>query len=73
MKYFQLFGLIACAVIFVSCETTQTAGQGNQEQKRAAVLQQQEQEAAQMDPADRNLWDVQSDRMNRDTNPAIRY
>jgi hypothetical protein len=73
MKYFQLFGLIACAVIFVSCETTQTAGQGNQEQKRAAALQQQEQEAAQMDPADRNLWDVQSDRMNRDTNPAIRY
>jgi hypothetical protein len=73
MKYFQLFGLIACAVIFVNCETTQTAGQGNQEQKRAAALQQQEQEAAQMDPADRNLWDVQSDRMNRDTNPAIRY
>jgi hypothetical protein len=73
MKYFQLFGLIACAVIFVSCETSQTAGQGTQEQKRAAALQQQEQEAAQMDPADRNLWDVQSDRMNRDTNPAIRY
>jgi hypothetical protein len=73
MKYFQLFGLIACVGLFVGCETTQTAGQGNQEQKRAAALQQQEQEAAQMDPADRNLWDVQSDRMNRDTNPAIRY
>jgi hypothetical protein len=73
MKQLQLIGLIACAGFFVSCETTQTAGQGNQEQKRAAALQQQHQEAAQLDEGDQNLWNAQADRMNRDTNPAIRY
>lgn len=72
MKHLQLIALVTCAAFLVGCETTQTAGQGNQEQKRMAALQQQEQEAAQMDEADRNLWNAQNDRMNRDSNPAIR-
>jgi len=74
MKHLQLVSLIACAAIFVSCETTQeeTAGQGNQEKKRLAALQQQ---AAQPQPdeSDRNLWNAQVDNLNRGTNPAIRY
>jgi hypothetical protein len=36
MKHIQSIGLIACAAFFVSCESTQTAGQGNQERKHLA-------------------------------------
>ena len=73
MKPLQLVSLFAAVAILVSCETTQTTGMGNQEQKRLAAIQQQEQESAQMDEGDRNLWNAQVDRMNRDSNPAIRY
>src|ERR1700676_4655931 len=73
MKTLQLIGLIACAVCFASCETTQTAGMGNQEQKRLAAIQQQQQEAAQMDEADRNLWNAHQDQLNTGTNPALPY
>ncbi len=75
MKHLQFIGLILCAAFLTSCESTQTAGpgQGNQEQKRLAALQQQEQEAAQMDEADQNLWAAQQARLNRDSNPSIRY
>ena len=61
---------MVCAAFFVSCESTQTAGQGNQEQKRLAALQQQEQESAQMDEGDQNLWAAQQNRLNRDYNPT---
>src|SRR5437879_5054200 len=74
MKHLQLIGLIACAAFFVSCESTEMAGpgQGNQETKRLAALQQEKQESAQMDEADQNLWAAQQARLNRDSNPAIR-
>ena len=73
MKHLQFIGLIVCAALLISCESTQTAGQGNQEAKRLAALQQQEQESAQMDEADQNLSNAQKDRLNRDSNPAVRY
>ena len=70
MKLFQLVGLIVCAAFFVSCESTQTAGQGNQERKRLAALQQQQ---PQLDESDLNLWNAQHDRLVTGTNPALRY
>ena len=73
MKKLQLVSLIAGAAILVSCETTQTAGMGNQEQKRLAAIQQEQQEAAQMDESDRNLWNAEQDRLNTGTNPAVPY
>ena len=72
MKQLQLIGLLASAALFVSCETTQTTGMGNQEQKRLAAIRQQ-QEDAQMDEADRNLWNAHQDLLNTGTNPAIPY
>ena len=73
MKPLQLIGLIASAALFVSCETTQPTGMGNQEQKRLAAIQQQQQEDAQIDEADRNLWNAHQDLLNTGTNPAIPY
>jgi hypothetical protein len=72
MKLLQLVGLIAGAAIFVSCESTKTGGMGNQERKRLAALQ-EAQSQPQPDESDRNLWNAQVDRLNRGTNPAIRY
>jgi hypothetical protein len=72
MKQLQLIGLLASVALFVSCETTQTTGMGNQEQKRLATIRQQ-QEDAQMDEADRNLWNAHQDLLNTGTNPAIPY
>lgn len=46
---------------------------GNQEQKRLAAIQQQQQEGAEMDQADRNLWNAQQDQLNKGTNPALPY
>ena len=68
MKHVQLIGLIACAMLFVSCETTDTAGRGSLESKRLAALQQQRQQE-QMDEAQQNLWAAQEGFMNRDGNP----
>ena len=73
MKQRQLVSLIAGAAILVSCETTQTAGMGNQEQKRLAAIQQQQQEDAQMDESDRNLWNAHQDLLYTGTNPAVPY
>jgi hypothetical protein len=73
MKPLQFVGLIASVALFVSCETTQTTGMGNQEQKRLAAIQKEQQEAAQMDEADRNLWNAHQDQLNTGTNPAIPY
>ena len=70
MKLLQLMGLLASAALFVSCETTQPTGMGNQEQKRLAAIQQQQQEAAQMDEGDRNLWNAHQDLLYTGTNPA---
>jgi hypothetical protein len=73
MKHFQLVALLGWTAFLISCETTQTTGMGNQEQKRLAAIQQQQQEAAQMDEADRNLWNAHQDQLNTGTNPAIPY
>jgi len=72
LKQLQLIGLLASVVLFVSYETPQTTGMGNQEQKRLAAIRQQ-QEDAQMDEADRNLWNAHQDLLNTGTNPAIPY
>ncbi len=73
MKHFQLVALLGWTAFLVSCETTETTGMGNQEQKRLAAIQQEEQENAQMDEADRNLWNAHQDQLNTGTNPAIPY
>jgi hypothetical protein len=74
MKQLQLVALIVAMAVGVGCETTnQTAGTGNQEQKRLAQLQRQQQDLAQYDESDQNLWNAQVDLLNRGTNPAIKY
>jgi hypothetical protein len=73
MNQLQLVSLIAGAAILVSCETIQTAGMGNQEQKRLAAIQQQQQEDAQMDESGRNLWNAHQDLLYTGTNPAVPY
>jgi len=73
MKHLQLIGLIVCGAILIGCETTQTTGMGNQEQKRLAAIQQQQQEDAQMDESDRNLWNAHQDLLYTGTNPAVPY
>ncbi len=72
LKQLQLIGLLASVALFVSCETPQATGMGNQEQKRLAAIRQQ-QEDAQMDEADRNLWNAHQDLLNTGINPAIPY
>ena len=72
MKQLQVIGLLASVALFISCETPQTTGMGNQEQKRLVAIRQQ-QEDAQMDEADRNLWNAHQDLLNTGTNPAIPY
>ena len=73
MKPLQLVGLLASAALFVSCETTQTTGMGNQERKRLTAIQQQQQEDAQIDESDRNLWNAHQDLLYTGTNPAVPY
>ena len=72
MKHLHLIGLIACAAVFVGCESTQTASRGNQESKRLAAVQEQGQEE-QTDEAQRNLWNSQHDILTRDGNAASHY
>jgi hypothetical protein len=72
MKHLQLIGLIACAIFFASCETTNTADRGNQEAKRLAALHQRSEQSP-PDEAQQNLWNAQENIMNRDGNPARRY
>jgi hypothetical protein len=74
MKYLQLVALVATGALLVGCETTNQAnGMGNQEQKRLAQIQRQQEESAQYTESDINLWNSQVGVLNRDTNPAIRY
>lgn len=76
MKLFPFIGLIACAALFASCESTETAGTassgGRQEAKRLAALQQQQQQPPQ-DEAQQNLENAQQDNMNRDRSAFARY
>lgn len=74
MKHLQLVALALAGGLLIGCETTdQATGMGNQEQKRLAQIQRQQQEGAQYDESERNLWNAQVDVLNRGTNPAIRY
>jgi len=74
MKQLQLVALIAAMAVCLGCETTnQTAGMGNQEQKRLAQIQQQQQNLAQYDESEQNLWNAQVDVLNSGTNPAVKY
>lgn len=65
MKLLQYISLIACVAFLASCESTETANGGNQEAKRRAAIQQAEQNDR-TDEAQRNLWNAQQDRLNRD-------
>ena len=73
MKHFQLVASLGWTAFLISCETIQTTGMGNQEQKRLAAIQQQQQEDAQMDESDRNLWNAHQDLLYTGTNPAVPY
>jgi hypothetical protein len=73
MKLLQFVGLIASVALLVGCETTQPTGMGNQEQKRLAAIQKEQAEGAQMDEADRNLWNAHQDLLYTGSNPAIPY
>jgi hypothetical protein len=70
MKHVQLIGLFGCLALLASCESTETAGGGNQEAKRLAAKRQQAQQRAQTDEAQENLWSAQQNTLNRDGNPA---
>ena len=72
MKHLQLIGLIACTAVLAGCESTDTAGRGNQESKQLAALRQQRQNERQ-DEAQQNLWNAQENILNRDGNPVRRY
>ena len=73
MNYFRFMGLIGLAALLAACESTSTAGRGNQEQKRLAAIQQEQHEDADVDEAKRNLWNSQHDVLTRDGNAALRY
>jgi len=73
MKHVQLIGMIVCAAFVASCETIQTTGARNQEAKRLVAVQQESRQSVQSDEGEQNLWSAQADRLNRDSNPAIRY
>jgi hypothetical protein len=74
MKHLQLVALVATGGLLFGCETTnQATGMGNQEQKRLAQIQRQQQESAQYTESEINLWDSQVDVLDRGTNPAIKF
>ena len=62
---------MAVAAVLFGCETTQTGGMGNQEQKRLAQIQREQQENAQYDESDINLWNAHQDLLVKGTNPMI--
>ena len=73
MKHLQFIGLIVCATFLAGCESTETAGKGNQEVKRMAAIEQEQKENAAVDESDRNLWNAQHDILTRDGNAASHY
>jgi hypothetical protein len=76
MKHIGFLSLIACAASLAACESTNVANErqppGTVEAKRLAALRQQQQEA-QKDPAQQNLWSAQGNTLNRDGNPNRNY
>jgi hypothetical protein len=73
MKQLQLVALLGIFAFLASCETTETTGVGNQEQKRMASIQRERQENAQYDESDINLWNAHQDQLMQGTNPALTY
>lgn len=73
MKQLQLVTLAGALAFLISCETTQTASSGNQEQKRLAQINREQQEAAQYDESDINLWNAHQDEISKGTSPMIPY
>jgi hypothetical protein len=77
MKHVQFMSLIACAALFASCESTETANGtrpgGTQETKRLAALREERQQQAHMDEGQQNLWNAQGNIVNRDGNPNRSY
>jgi hypothetical protein len=73
MKQLQLVALLGVFAFLVGCETTQTTGMGNQEQKRMAQIQREQAENAQYDESDINLWNAHQDTLMQGTNPALTY
>jgi outer membrane biogenesis lipoprotein LolB len=73
MKRLQLVTLIGATALLLGCETTETTGVGNQEQKRLAQIEREQQENAQYDESDVNLWNAHQDQLYTGTNPAIPY
>ena len=73
MKCLQLIAASLVAALLISCETTNQAGGGNQEQKRLAQIQREQAENAQYDESDINLWNAHQDMLAQGTNPAIPY
>ena len=69
MNPLQILALVVFGALLVGCESTQTAGMGNQERKRLAAVQQQEQQS-QADETEQNLRSAQQNTLNRDSNPA---
>ena len=72
MKKICLIAVLWCSALLISCET-QTAGMGNQEQKRLAQIQREQAENAQYDESDINLWNAHQDELGKGTNPALPY
>jgi hypothetical protein len=73
MKQLQLVALTMVAALLFGCETTSQTGVGNQEQKRMAQIQRQQQENANYDESDINLWNAHQDVLVRGTNPMIPF
>lgn len=73
MKRLQLVTLIGATALLLGCETTETTGVGNQEQKRLAQIQREQQENAQYDESAVNLWNAHQDQLYTGTNPAIPF
>ena len=73
MKHLQLIAFVLAFTVLVGCETTETTGRGNQEQKRLAQIQREQAEAAQYDESDLNLWNSEQRRIVNQSNPAIKY
>jgi hypothetical protein len=77
MKHIGFMSLVGCAVLFAGCESTDMANgthpSGTQEAKRLAALRQEQQQAAQQDEAQQNLWSAQGNIVNRDGNPGRVY
>ena len=74
MKNFSPIALLLSVGLLTACETTtQTAGTGNQEQKRLAQIQREQQESSQYDESDVNLWNAHQDTLVKGTNPMIPF